>query len=194
MGNILDLKNPDASSDEPAATPDVIAPESQETDTQSEPMLVGLFSGPETVSWNIEHQRTERGRSREYMLLVGALLLGALVSWWQASWLTFIVVLLGAAAWELHNRLPVSHSVKIDGKGVSVDGYRHEYGKLHSYDLHAMPDGTTHVSIKTKRWHLPHLHLALGEQSPEDVDALLSRYLLQDEHKIPLLEWFLKRP
>jgi len=183
MGNVLDLKNQD-----------VVAPEVQEPTPEAEPVLASFFSTPETAAWTIEHQRTERGRSREYMFLAGVAITGGLISWWQSSWLTCAVIVLGIAAWELHSRLPSTHRVEIDAKGISINGYRHEYARLHSYDIHAMPDGSTHLSIKTTRWHIPHLHLALGDQDPGEINAVLSRYLLQGEHKIPLLEWFLKRP
>lgn len=155
--------------------------------------LTALLTKPENISWSFEHKQTERQRMREYMFLAVTALTGGLVSWWQSSWLTLIVVFLGIIAWELHNRLPSGHRIDIDDKGVSVDGYRHRYQHLHSYDIHNMPDGSIHLSIMTSRWHLPQMHLPLGDQDHQQVDALLSRYLLRDEHKIPLLDYLIKK-
>jgi hypothetical protein len=185
MDKVLDLKHPeglaDTFEDEPV----------QEISTGGQ--LPSLLSGPEVVAWKVEHALTDRARMREYMLLAGFLVAGGAVAWWQASWLTFAVIVLGCAAWELHNRYPSPHHVHIDDKGIDVDGYRHRYEHLHSYDLHSMPDGSTHLSIRTTRWHSPHLHISLGEQEVEQVHAVLSRYLAEDDHKIPLMEWWLKR-
>ena len=169
---------------------DLRPPEPQAAD---EPVPAVLSFGPEVLSWTVEHAPTERERNRERILMGSAVVIGGLVSWWQASWLTFAVVLLGVAAWELHGQFSSSHTVAVDDKGVVVDGYRHRYEHLHSFDMHGMPDGSARLSIKTTRWHLPHLHVPLGDQDPEDVRALLSRYLLQDEHRIPLLDYFLKK-
>jgi hypothetical protein len=176
MSDILDLKN---------------IPE--ELPVDDDVPSVATLAGGESLSWTVEHQLTDRERTREYMLLGGAVLLGGVASWWQSSWLTFVVVVMGVIAWELHNRLPTTHRIDIDHKGVTVDGYRHRYEHLHSYDMHTMPDGTARLSVKTTRWHLPQMHIPLGDQDPQQVHALLSNYLLQDEHRIPLVDYFIKK-
>jgi hypothetical protein len=179
MDKVLDLKNP-----EPQQEPEPIP---------SGDVLGSLFSAPEPISWEASHQPSERERSREYVFLGAVAAVGGVVAWWQSSWLTIGVIAAGVIAWELHNRFPTTHRIELTDRGLSVDGHQHRYEHLHSYDIHEMSDGTRHVSIQTARWHLPHMRIPLGQQDASEVDALLSRYLAKEEHKIPLLDWFMKK-
>ena len=185
MVDMLDVTHP-APTHEPE-------PEVPQEEVAQEPQSTQLFTGPESLAFTVSHVATPRERSRGYMMLGAIVTVGTAVAWWQASWLTFAVMAVGAAAWELHNRFPGAHEVRIDHKGVTINGHRHDYHHLHSFDMHTMPDGSARLSVKTRRWHLPHLHLPLGEQDPQEVHALLSQYLLEDDHRIPLMDYWMKQ-
>lgn len=171
MANVLDLK-----------------PTAPEPEPSSE-----LFTVPdiEPVEWKAHHPLPSR--ARRYALMGTLALVGAGVAWWQTSALTFVVVLLGLATWEISERYARPITVHLDEGGLTVDGERYPATRLSSFDIHQMPDGTSELSIATTAWHSRRLRLHLGEQDPEHVRAILSGIVPEEEHPIPLLDWWLRK-
>lgn len=177
MSDVIDLKNPEVTA-EVQVTP------------ESFPISADGFAG---ASWTADHAPSPREKFRERVLLAGLLILGGAVAYWQKSWMTAAVMVLGAIAWELHNFFPRTHRVHIDDTGVTIDDHKHHHERLASYDIHTMPDGSVRLSLMTRQWHLPYLHIPLGEQDPAQVEAVLSRYVIRGEHRIPLMDYFTKK-
>jgi hypothetical protein len=201
MSNVLDLKNPpEASNDD---TTDVVTPIEALTIPESNmPMnldelaalTLAATAAPRTVAWEAHHPLSGTARMRHYYLLGGLVALGVLVAWWQASFLVFVVVLLGAGALEVSERWSKPTAVAIDEHGVAVDGRHHAHADLASFDIHTMPDGTVELSVQTSKWHAPHMRLPLGEQDPTEVRAVMAQYVPEGRHKIPLWDYLIRKP
>jgi hypothetical protein len=182
MDNVLDLKNPP----EPEAMPEVSEiPEIPEID-----MLIG----PRAVDWKAHHPLAGKALRKHYILLGAIVAVGTLVAWWQASIAVLLVALAGAGALEARERWGRPVHVAIDEHGVSVDGHHMVHADFVSFDIHHMPDDTLEVSLQTSRWHLPHFHLPLGEQNPDEVHAVLMQYIPKGRHPLPLLDYFIRKP
>lgn len=185
MTNILDLKHPDpAAPAEPAAI---------EFDGDALALDAGALIGPESLEWEARGTLTPNGRYRHYLTLTGFAIVGGAVSFWQASWFTLLVIVLGLAAWELQERLGKPVRVRVDERGVHLDGHRYPHSELTSFDVHEMADGTAELSLATRRWHSAHLRLSLGEQNPNDVRSLLARHVPEEQHGLSLVDWLIKR-
>ncbi|MCC6934475.1 MAG: hypothetical protein IT406_02150 [Candidatus Yanofskybacteria bacterium] len=187
MSNVLDLKNPETINDE-AVGAETAAPESG-----SASVFAGLVA-PRTISWEAHHPLQGRAWQRHYMLMAGLVFLGGAVAWWQSSIAVLVVTFLGAATWEIRERFSRPVRVAVDERGVDIDGRRIAHAHLSSFDLHQMPDDTVELSLRTGRWYIPHVRLPLGAQDPEEVRAVLSQYVIEDEHPVPVLDAFIRRP
>jgi hypothetical protein len=117
---------------------------------------------------------------------------GAGVAWWQASILTFIVVALGLATWEIRERFARPITAQLDAGGLTVDGAHYPTARLTSFDIHRMPDGTNELSVATTAWHARHLRIPLGSLDPDQIRAVLRRGVPEEAHPVPLLDWWLR--
>jgi hypothetical protein len=185
MANLLDLKNP---APEPVPQPPVAEP------GQFVDLMADGDDAEEVMEWEAHHPLPEHGRQRHYLLLAGVTLAGGVIAFWQHSWSTMLVILLSVGAWELYERLRRPVGVRVDGRGITVDGYRYPHAQLTSFDIHGMPDGTVELSLMTDRWHSRNLRLPLGPTDPMQLRELLLRHVPEDAHRIPALEWWLRKP
>jgi hypothetical protein len=151
-------------------------------------------AAPRTLAWEAHHPLSGNARMRHYYLLMGLVAVGALVAWWQASFLVFMVVLLGAGALAVREHWGKPTSVAIDEHGIAIDGRHHAHADLASFDIHTMPDGTVELSLHTSKWHAPHMRLPLGEQNPDDVRSVLLQYVPEGRHTIPLWDYLIRKP
>lgn len=202
MSNVLDLKNPpEASADD---TTDVVTPvEALTVSGPSAPALMGLdeltaltlaaTAAPRTLEWEAHHPLSESARRRHYYLLGALVVIGGVIAFWQSSFLAFVAVLLGAVALEVRERFGKPVRVAIDERGVAIDGRHHAHADLASFDVHTMPDGTVELSLHATKWHAPHMRLPLGEQDPAEVRTVMSQYVPEDRHAIPLWDSFIRR-
>lgn len=191
MSNVLDLKNPEPVSGDESTTADVMTPEVVSADAVP-PSFNGFAA--QAIAWEAHHPLQGRAWQRHYMLMATLVFIGGAVAWWQSSVAVMIVTLLGAATWEIRERLSRPVSVAVDGRGVEIDGRRIAHADLASFDIHRMPDDTVELSLQTRRWHIPTLRLPLGEQDPQEIRAVLSQYVVESEHPTPLLDVFIRRP
>lgn len=204
---MLDLKHPII----PAPKEDVVAVESlpvMQDVPEDEPEFAGATAGPvdelsdielllagvaDAVAWDAHHV-LEGASLRKHYLLLGALVVaGGLVAYWQSSVSAFVVAVAGAAALEARNRWSRPVQVAIDQHGVRLDGSEYFHADFASFDIHTMPDGKYELSLQSQKWNSPHLRIPLGEQDPEYVGLVVSRYIPRGRHRIPLLEHLIRR-
>lgn len=194
MVDVLDLKD--------AQPGDAVPTESEEAETVPAPERIEDLAEaalaaavlPTAAMWTAHHPLEGAARRRHY-LFSGALVgFAALISLWQGSPSAFIVVLLGVGALELRQHLSKPVSVVVNEHGLEVDGQRYEHASFASFHIHRMPDDTLELSLKSGRRFLPHLRLPLGEQDPYALHAVLTQYIPEGQHKIPLVDYFVRKP
>lgn len=190
MNNVLDLKNlPDESVD--GAT-DIAVPAEESPEGVDAAALAG-FSAPRTIAWEAHHPLAGTAQ-RKHFILLGALVgVGALVAWWQASIMVFLVALVGAGALAARERWSKSTHIVVDEHGVCVNDRRFAHTDFASFDIHRMPDATVELSLHTTRWHLPHFRLPLGSQDPAAVRTVMMQYIPEARHAIPFLDYFIRK-
>ncbi len=181
MPDMLDLKHPQ----ELAAAVEEPTPE-EDVDGIAEPIFV------ESVAWDAFQARTDAHRFRHRIIMVALAIVGMLVAWWQSSWLTATVVLVGLGAWELWEWHARPMAVRLDTTGVTVDGRHLPYAQVASFDLHAMPDGGVDLSMKTSSRLMPLLRIPLNDQDPLVIRDLLLRYVPEERHEAPLMDWLIR--
>lgn len=222
MSNVLDLKNIGAARDERISTADVSSPaetvapielssvpstepeieaERLEAAEQEELMDVEdvaeaalAASGlPVAVSWEAHHPLQGGALRKHYMILGSLTAFGVLMAVWQGNIIPFVVMFFAAITLGLRERWSRPVSVSIDETGVTVDGQEYAHTAFASFHIHRMPDETHELSLRAQQRLLPHLRLPLGEQDPYEVHAVLTQYIPEGKHKIPLVEYLLRK-
>ncbi len=197
MSNVLDLKQLQADElerqqapEEPVAQESSIANEFSENDIAA---MLAAPAFPQEIAWEAHHQLTGGARNKHNAILGGLVALGAVVGYWQASVMTFLVSLAGATALGVRERWSKPIRVSIDEHGVAVDGRHMNHAQFASFDVHAMPDDTVELSLQSASWSVPHFRLPLGEQNPSEVSDVLSQYIPKGRHPIPRIDYFLRK-
>ena len=180
MSTLLDLKNIEPVEEEQELEPEV----------DDSPSFLAV---PETVSWEAIRVVSDVVHRRRRMIIAVVAVLGAIIAFWQSSWLTFLAITLGLGAWEISDRYIHPVRASLDQHGLMLDGRHYAHTELTSFDIHRMPDEAYELSLKTKHWHVPHLRIPLGEQDPEEIYALLSQYVTNERHAVPLLDYWLRK-
>lgn len=205
MDNVLDLKNP-PETDTPTTT-DIATPveafavgESGSarsggmTIDELAALTLSATTAPRTIAWEADHTLQGAARRKHYILLGALTAFGGLVALWQTSLTGFLVVLAGVGALEARQRWSKQVRVAVDEHGIEIDGHHYPHADLASFDIHTMPDGAMELSLYSGRWHIPHLRLPLGEQDHEEVRAVLTQYIPEGRHSIPLLDYLIRKP
>jgi hypothetical protein len=197
MTNVLNLRE-----EEERTTPsdghDVVPPVREEPeedidDEGDEPLVSLAGFMPEDVSWEASTKPDALERRKEHIMLgiLGFLVIA--IAMWQRSFALVAIAGLTILAWEMHHRHG-HHDVRveIDRNGIGVNGRRHRFERFRSFHIQELPDGSRHLSVMPASALSPAIRTPLGEQDHERVRAVLSSYLVEDEHDIPLSELFLK--
>jgi hypothetical protein len=190
--NVLDLKHPQPAAPLPLV-PTVTAESNDPIGVVPAKFDWGVLSEPVPIQWEARHVLSEQGRYRHYLVLAGFALVGGVVSWWQTNWFTFLTVLIGLVAWELHERYGRPVRVRVDSAGISIDDQHFPHAELSSFDVHRMADHTVELSLATRRWHSAYLRIPLGEQDPQEVRETLLHFVQEERHGVSPLDWFVKR-
>ena len=194
MSNVLDLKDA-----EPGV---VVSPElpvtqgalAEQQDESIPDATLAALQAPSSLQWTAHHPLTGDARNR-HMFVSGAIVaFGALISLWQRSPAAFLVLLVGAGVLELREHMKRPTTVEVDHRGVTVDDQRYEHASFTSFHIHRMPDDTLELSLRSEKRFLPHLRLPLGQQDPHQLHAVLTQYIPEGEHKIPLVDYFIRKP
>lgn len=163
----------------------------QVRDFDTDAMMLDL---PTTASWTAHHPLVGEARKRHFIVSMSIVGIGILIAIWQQSFVPFFVLLFGAAALELREHFGSPISVSVDHRGVEIDGQRHEHASFSSFHIHRMPDETLELSLQSEKRFLPHFRLPLGDQDPHQLHAVLSQYIPEGDHKIPLVQYFIRKP
>lgn len=201
MGNVLDLKeqrearrpgipSPDGISRPPEPEP---LPDDSEDPSEVNEYLSSLRSPfVEQAAWKAPVRTDELERRKEHALLATLGAIGFGVAIWSGSLALVFIIILTVVTWEVYHHGQHEVQVHVDTEGISVNGYKHPYARLKSFSLQEMPDRSWHLSIKPATFLSPDIRAPLGEQDRGQVRAILSQYLIEEEHPIPLSELFLK--
>ena len=204
MGNVLDLKKPSAEPESPAPSPDGISvspspepsepPEQDPVLSEASEYLKSLHQAPlaEETAWKMSTSPDDLEREKEHALLATLGAIGIGVAIWSGSIALVVIVALTIFTWEAHHRTHHEVDVHLGDGGVTVNGHRHAYDKLKSFHIQELPDDSWHLSIRPTRSIRPDIRLPLGDHSRDEVKAVLSQYLVEEEHPIPISEIFLK--
>jgi hypothetical protein len=207
MSNVLDLKNPTENDGDPGTTTDIATPVQALTISEPGPVRTNAMTidelaaltlsatlAPRTVSWEADHTLKGTAVRKHYIVLGALAAVGGLVALWQASLTGFLVVLAGVGALEARQRWGKPVHVAVDEHGIDIDNQHYPHADMASFDIHTMPDGEMELSLHSGRWHSPHLRLPLGGQNHEEVRTVLSQYIPQGRHPIPLLDYLIRKP
>lgn len=204
MGNVLDLKkNSHDSREEVRPSADGIVgspvPERHEPEgdgglSEASAYLKSLHEPvlAEETAWNMHTVPDEFERKKEHALLATLAAIGIGVAIWSGSIALVAIVALTIFAWEAHHRTHHEVNVHMGAKGVTINGHRHPYEALTSFHLQHLPDDSHHLSIKPAGRFRPNIRLPLGNHNHEEVRAVLSQHIAEDEHPVPISELFLK--
>lgn len=208
MDNILDLKNPPEDNSQTLTSQDeILEPESSEpgSPTEEEPLdkteeldasIAGLFSGvgliPEEVTWKSSVRPEALERRKEHVMMAVLVVLSVAIAIWVKSFPLAVIAFLTVLAWEVHHRTHHEMDMTINAKGVHINGYHHSYGRLESFSIQQLPDDSWHLSIKPSSTFAPLIRAPLGEQDHKKVRLILTNYIIEEEHPVPISELFLK--
>ena len=194
MGNILDLKKqePDVPEQVGSDGTDVPFPSPAPEQELLSPYFALMDTAPERVAWQASTKPDALERRKEHFMLGALGTLAVLVGLWQGSIALILIAILTVVAWEVHHRHGHDMDIEIDKTGVRVNGHRHRFERFKSFAIQEMPDGQHHLSLKPAAVFATGVRAPLGDQDGEEVRALLSSHLLEEEHTIPISELFLK--
>ena len=193
MTNVLDLKHPSPREPEEPESVQAMAI----TATESEPGALVPDEGPgwdnENIEWEAHHALPNSARRRNRMAMAGLAALGGVVALWQSSWMVLVAVASGLAAWEAHERTARPFPVRLGPRGLTVGDTHIPHARLGSFDVHRMPDGAHELSLRTDRWFQRYLRVPLGDADPDAVRAFLAANVVEEQHPVPLLEWWMRQ-
>ena len=138
------------------------------------------------ISWLV---RSHEGylRSNDWYWGLGLIsLLGAGLAGFFGNFLLALIILIGGGSIGfLSAREPREHSVRVDGRGVSVDGTMYRFDSLRSFWVSEPEDASAgrqpHLFLTTNGVITPHLSLPLEGVSPGLLRARLARALPEVE-------------
>jgi hypothetical protein len=143
----------------------------------------------QVISWEVR-THTHQERSNDWFWGLGvAAAVGAALSIFLGNVLLAIILIVGAGSLGiLAARGPREHSVRIDARGVSIDGTLYRYDSLRSFWVDEEREGFpedrrgAHLYISTTGIIAPHFTLALesGAQA-EAVRSFLKKYMQEEE-------------
>lgn len=135
------------------------------------------------ISWVVQtHEHRER--SADWFWTLGLLaVVGAGISIYFSNVLLAVILVVGAGSIGfLAIRGPREHTVRIDARGVSIDGTLYQYSSIHTFGIAEGPHEPRLV-LTTGSLLAPRIVLSLETTSPEVVRALLRRYLEEEEQQ-----------
>lgn len=135
----------------------------------------------QNIAWQV-HSHAGRERSADWYWALGlAALAGAAVSIYFQNWLFAGVLIIGAISiGVLAARSPREHGVRVDARGVSVDGTLHPYASIQSFWVEEGENPRLFVS--TKSIINPHLTLLLEDRARAgQVRSFLRKYAREEE-------------
>lgn len=137
--------------------------------------------GP-VISWQV-HTHTHKERSNDWFWGLGLLAVaGAVASIFFGNILLAVILLVGVGSIGiLAARGPREHSVRIDARGISLDGTLYPYASVHSFWVEEEGENPR-LWVSTTGLLAPELALPLETRARAgQVRALLKRYVKEEE-------------
>jgi hypothetical protein len=178
--SLHDLHPPERPADIEEPTPEPIMHDTE--------LFLGSVLGSSEAEWEAHHPLSPRSRRRQYILEGIAAVLGVAIAWWQSSWLILFMVIFAIAAWELRERFSKPVRVRVDAQGMTIDDYHYPHATLSSFDLHRTAEDRVELSVAIDQWPTSTMRVPLGDQDPDEVHAILSRYIPHALHEVPLVD------
>lgn len=145
----------------------------------------------QNIAW-IVHTHEHQERSVDWFWALGLLAVaGAALSIFFGNVLLAAILLIGAGSiGTLAARGPRTHWVRVDSRGISLDGTLHPYSSLHTFWVEPVTDGRVGSLLVTTRAPLhPQLVIPLVEASRGSaVRTYLKRYMEEEEQHAHLGE------
>ncbi len=148
--------------------------------------------GEQEISWTVQtHEHKERSTDW-YWALGTVVLVGAGVSIFFGNiLLAAIIIIATGSLGVLAARGPREHSVRIDRRGISIDGTFYPYASVHSFWIERLPAQAGNQAGNTDRPRLflsmkgvlsPHFTLPLpGHMRAEDMEKYLKQHAAEEE-------------
>ncbi len=133
------------------------------------------------ISWSVlTHEHTER--SADWYWTLGVLAVaGAIAAVFFSNILLACILIIGAGSIGfLAARGPREHMVRIDERGISVDGTLYPYGSIHSFSIAEEPH-KPELILTVKSFLTPRILLSLEGTSPETIRSRLEQYIEETE-------------
>ena len=138
------------------------------------------------IEWNApEHYYYKR--SPDWYWSVGIIAVtGAVLACIFGNVIFGILILASATALSLHASIvPRVILYQINDRGIVVDDTLYTFLNLHSFWIdHKHP--TPKILLKSQKFFMPFISVPIDEVNPEDVRAVLLRYIAETEHIEPL--------
>ncbi len=135
----------------------------------------------QSISWNVmTHEHNERSIDWYWGLGVVAVL-GAGLSIFFGNWLLAFILVIGiGSVGVLVARGPREHSVRIDARGVSLDGTLYRYSAMHSFWVERSEN--PRLLLSTSGVLSPQLIIPLhDERRAQNVRSYIKKYVEEEE-------------
>ena len=136
----------------------------------------------QVIAWQV-HSHIHRERSNDWYWALGfAALAGAVVSLFFSNILLAVILVIGAGSiGVLAARGPREHGVRIDARGISIDGTLHPYASVHSFWVEEEGE-SPRLFVSTSGIVAPHLTLPLETPARAgQVRSFLKKYAREEE-------------
>lgn len=117
-----------------------------------------------------------------------ALILTAIA--WQSYTAFILFVLIGFVVFIYAVREPKTLEYAITHQGVKVENLIYKFDDIESFWIFYDPPEVKYLSLKTKHGLGKHVHIPLGQEDPEKIREVLSRFVpekKQEEHLADVL-------
>ena len=136
----------------------------------------------QVIAWNV-HSHVHRERTSDWYWALGLIaLVGAAASIFFGNTLLAVILVVGAASvGVLASRTPREHGVRIDARGISIDGTLYPYASVQSFWVEESGDAPR-LFVSTSGIIAPHLTLPLQDRARAgQVRSFLKKYATEEE-------------
>lgn len=139
----------------------------------------------QVISWQVEtHEHKDRSADWYWALGLGSLVAAGLSVFFGNLLFAFIIVIGAGSIGVLAARGPREHWVKVDGRGVSLDGTLYRYASIHSFWVQRSrhEGGEPRLLLTTNGIFSPQLVIPLGNLTrAQNVRSFLKRHAQEEE-------------
>jgi hypothetical protein len=135
----------------------------------------------QTISWQVEtHEHRERSADWYWALGLGALVAAA-ISIFFGNYLFALIIVLGAGSiGTLVARGPREHWIKIDTRGISMDGTLYRWATIQNFWVE--PGENPRLLVTTSGIFSPQLVIPVGNSTrAQNVRSYLKRHVAEEE-------------